>query len=288
MKLTIQTGPDAGHEFAVTETRTTIGRAAQNDVVLHDTYVGRKHAEIHKAAEGYVIVDLNSHNGTLVNDARIAAPQVLQPGDRIQIGETVVVFGEGTAAFVKAEGPPPIERRSNLLYLLLPIGTLLVLMLVFILSRGNTVPATAPTPTTVATATFTAVLPTATPVPTRTLAPTALPAATPAAVPQVLCADPNLRITLPVPGAEVAGAVEIYGTASIANLAFYKLEFGVGPVPSAWSMIGEVVPSPARDARLAIWDTTVLPSGEYVLRLTAVDKSGNYPPPCETRLRIKN
>jgi pSer/pThr/pTyr-binding forkhead associated (FHA) protein len=289
VKLTIQSGPDANREFPVAESTTTIGRAAQNNVVLHDTYAGRKHAEIRKVAEGYAIVDLNSRNGTQVNDARIAASQVLQPGDRITIGETVLLFEEGAVAPVQAEGRP-VGRQSNLLPVFGLVGVLLVATLVIVLSRGTTVPTTTPTATAtaVATATAPAVAPTATPVPTRTEAPTTVPVAVATATPPVLCPDPNLRITLPAAGAEVGGVVEIYGTASIAEFAYYKLEFGAAPVPSAWSTIGEVVHSPARDARLGIWDTTALPAGDYILRLVAVDQSGNYPAPCEVALHIKN
>ena len=65
-----------------------IGRAPENDVVVNDVLVSRRHAELHgSAALGYEIVDLGSHNGTFVNGRR-ARKAGLEQLDVIGIGHT--------------------------------------------------------------------------------------------------------------------------------------------------------------------------------------------------------
>ncbi|MGH3980724.1 MAG: ATP-binding cassette domain-containing protein [Pseudonocardiaceae bacterium] len=65
--------------------RTTIGRQPDNDVVLTDLLVSRRHAELHSTADGWVLVDLDSDNGTYVNGARITTAAI-GPGDTVAIG----------------------------------------------------------------------------------------------------------------------------------------------------------------------------------------------------------
>lgn len=64
---------------------TSIGRGRSNDVVLHDSSVSREHAEIVPRDDGYVVRDLGSTNGVLVNGAKVReAP--LQAGDTLLLG----------------------------------------------------------------------------------------------------------------------------------------------------------------------------------------------------------
>jgi hypothetical protein len=51
-----------------------------------DDLVGRKHAKIVRQADEFVIVDLNSHNGTFVNEERVAGTRRLKTGDVIEFG----------------------------------------------------------------------------------------------------------------------------------------------------------------------------------------------------------
>jgi pSer/pThr/pTyr-binding forkhead associated (FHA) protein len=67
----------------------TIGRDPSNKLAFHqgeDDLVGRKHAKIIRQADGFVIVDLNSRNGTFVNNERISGPTRLKSGDVIEFG----------------------------------------------------------------------------------------------------------------------------------------------------------------------------------------------------------
>jgi predicted component of type VI protein secretion system len=69
-----------------------VGRSRECEVVLDDSGVSRKHAEIRPSAEGWAIVDLNSTNGVRVNDRRIDGARELRSGDRIELGSTRIVF----------------------------------------------------------------------------------------------------------------------------------------------------------------------------------------------------
>ena len=88
--------------------------------------------------------------------------------------------------------------------------------------------------------------------------------------------QPQVQITSPEMGAELRGVVEIKGSALVPNFQFYKVEFGVGPNPAQWAIIGTLHDTPVINAQLEVWDTTKLPDGVYSLRLQAVKRDGNY------------
>ena len=68
----------------------TVGRAAGCQVTVDDTYVSQLHARVF-TREGQVFVeDLGSTNGTYLNRAKVAGPMVMQRGDRLQVGNTVL------------------------------------------------------------------------------------------------------------------------------------------------------------------------------------------------------
>ena len=64
--------------------------------------VSRRHAEIRRHDNQFILFDLNSFNGTLLNDQRITAPTRLYDGDRIQLGT-----GGPLQRFIDASQPPP-------------------------------------------------------------------------------------------------------------------------------------------------------------------------------------
>jgi hypothetical protein len=68
----------------------TIGRATDNGLVLHDSRVSRHHARLQARRGTLVFTDLGSTNGSRVNGARVAEV-VLGEGDRIEVGDTVLV-----------------------------------------------------------------------------------------------------------------------------------------------------------------------------------------------------
>ncbi|MBN1580175.1 MAG: FHA domain-containing protein [Anaerolineae bacterium] len=72
-----------------------LGRAPDNDIVLGDAQVSRYHATIVVAGPQYVISDLGSANGTIVNAVRIQQPTPLRDGDLITIGNERLRFRQG-------------------------------------------------------------------------------------------------------------------------------------------------------------------------------------------------
>ena len=86
-----------GKEEDATPTNISIGRAAQNDIILYNKMVSKAHAylEISATGEGCSLVDTGSKNGTLVNDTELPPHQNYQltDGDEISFGpETKVVY----------------------------------------------------------------------------------------------------------------------------------------------------------------------------------------------------
>jgi len=69
-----------------------VGRSRDCEVVLEDTGVSRRHAELRPGADGWVVSDLGSTNGVRVNGQDIHGAHVLHPGDRIELGSTEIVF----------------------------------------------------------------------------------------------------------------------------------------------------------------------------------------------------
>jgi hypothetical protein len=84
-------GGRAGESFATEGPRTLIGRSPDCDVFLDDVTVSRRHAEIVREGDAYVIRDLGSLNGTFVNRHRIES-SVLADDDEVQIGKYRMTF----------------------------------------------------------------------------------------------------------------------------------------------------------------------------------------------------
>jgi len=85
----------------------TLGRSADNDVVVDDSFISRRHCAIlvhlNKPCEVY---DTASKNGTYLNGNRLAGPAPLKPGDEIRICERRFVFLARTG---EVRGPSPTQ-----------------------------------------------------------------------------------------------------------------------------------------------------------------------------------
>ncbi len=82
--------------FPLGRLRITIGRSARNDLCIPDPFASRVHAEVRREGDEYVLQDLGSANGTLYNGATVEGAIHLTAGGRIQIGETEIIFDDGT------------------------------------------------------------------------------------------------------------------------------------------------------------------------------------------------
>jgi hypothetical protein len=77
-----------GKRYAIGPGGATIGRSRECDIVLGDSNVSRRHAELRPSADGWTITDLGSTNGVRVNgrDLRPNEPHPLQAGDQLDVG----------------------------------------------------------------------------------------------------------------------------------------------------------------------------------------------------------
>ena len=78
-------------EFLLLKDHITIGRMVDNDIVLSDHTISRRHAELFKTPDGWKIVDQGSRNGTRVNDAPVKEA-LLNPGDVVTLGMYALRF----------------------------------------------------------------------------------------------------------------------------------------------------------------------------------------------------
>ena len=89
--------PDrAPDRFPLGRLRITLGRSARNDLCIPDPFASRVHAEVRREGEEYFLQDLGSANGTLYNGGTVEGTVPLSAGGRIQIGETEIVFDDGS------------------------------------------------------------------------------------------------------------------------------------------------------------------------------------------------
>lgn len=81
-----------GREHLLTGETITIGRALENDIVITSKRVSREHARVRREGWRVILEDLDSTNGTFLNDERVLAPQELHDADRIKIGDVSLIF----------------------------------------------------------------------------------------------------------------------------------------------------------------------------------------------------
>jgi hypothetical protein len=84
--------------------RFIIGRNRDCDLCLTDLSVSRRHAQLMRREDGWILSDLGSHNGTRLNGWLVREPVRLSEGDRIDFG---------SVAFVIAGDPPPWQTESG-------------------------------------------------------------------------------------------------------------------------------------------------------------------------------
>jgi tetratricopeptide (TPR) repeat protein len=108
-------GHDRGKRFELHLPETHIGRGTDQDVVLSDIAVSRRHVTVLSESGRFRIKDLGSGNGTLVNGQRVET-KILVDGDHIEIGQTVMRFEHAASRSAAASGgqpayqSPPVSR----------------------------------------------------------------------------------------------------------------------------------------------------------------------------------
>lgn len=117
--LRVVSGNDQGKMIELSFPLTTVGRGNDQMLVLADIAVSRCHIEIRMTETGYVIKDLNTSNGTQINNKplRPSRPEKLVDGDQIKLGDSLLRFGHQPSVPLPAQQPLilPKEQSDELL-----------------------------------------------------------------------------------------------------------------------------------------------------------------------------
>jgi two-component system, cell cycle response regulator len=103
------TGPGMGARYTLADNPLVLGRGSDCDIRINDHSVSRRHARIQPGADGYFAVDLQSTNGTFVND-QPASMYKLKDGDYLRVGNCIYRFLAG--GNVEAEYHEEIYRLT--------------------------------------------------------------------------------------------------------------------------------------------------------------------------------
>lgn len=103
----------AGEEFMLTEASNSIGRTEDNYILLSEDSISRNHAKIVNSNLNYFLVDLDSSNGTFVNNKRIQGQVPLHQGDLIRFGSDVSFVFVQAAQHVDLAAYANVGNRRN-------------------------------------------------------------------------------------------------------------------------------------------------------------------------------
>jgi pSer/pThr/pTyr-binding forkhead associated (FHA) protein len=130
-RLVCLTGAGRGESHILNSKRIVIGRGDKADIRINDTKASREHAEIVKKNDEWVITDLGSQNGLIINDGKITQCS-LKEGDRVIIGQTVFKFskiegGGQKSNPMNSEQDPKRQQLSQVAFIVL----VLIIVVVF-------------------------------------------------------------------------------------------------------------------------------------------------------------
>lgn len=130
MEFIAQAGADSGKTFKVDRPYMVVGRQVGNDIQINDSQISRRHLQVESRDGVTYVTDLNSANGTFINDRRLAPnqPEILRSGDVLRLGDTLLLARSEPAATSSSEAtqiggaysaqtqvvrPAPIPPNSN-------------------------------------------------------------------------------------------------------------------------------------------------------------------------------
>jgi hypothetical protein len=106
-KLTLLLGRRVMQAYDFKQASIVVGRDDGADVLIDNTSVSRRHAEIRLTDDGWVVEDLGSSNGTFLRGGKIEGPQSIGLGDEIGFGKFSIIFGKALG-----EGEVPLAKPS--------------------------------------------------------------------------------------------------------------------------------------------------------------------------------
>lgn len=88
-QFVMNSGPNPGKIYELSQDEITIGRDIANNIVVNDPEVSRRHARLRMQGGNYILEDLGSTNGSFVNGQRLMGPHALRAGEQIMFGDRV-------------------------------------------------------------------------------------------------------------------------------------------------------------------------------------------------------
>jgi DNA-binding response OmpR family regulator len=95
----------AGREHYLEGESITIGRALESDIVITSRRVSREHARVRREGWHVILEDLESTNGTFLNEERVGDPVELRDQDQIKIGDVNLIFHDPDVTFRETPFP---------------------------------------------------------------------------------------------------------------------------------------------------------------------------------------
>lgn len=113
LDLKVVSGPDRGKVHHIGEGDSLVGRGLDCQIVLADPAVSRKHFQLRRSGDQVILEDLGGPNGTKVNGDK-RARQVLEPGDQIEVGMSVMEYQvDGVGKRKETRQAAPAEDRPS-------------------------------------------------------------------------------------------------------------------------------------------------------------------------------
>src|ERR1022692_3230428 len=103
-KLVVQSAENKGRSYELKVDKTTVGRVEDNTFQIADASVSSHHCEVLLRGTEVVVKDLNSTNGTFINEEKISE-SVLKPGQKLRLGQIELSLETGDAPFSSAPAP---------------------------------------------------------------------------------------------------------------------------------------------------------------------------------------
>ena len=136
-RLMCLTGELKGEAYLLSGQRIVLGRAETADIKVMDLKSSREHAEITKLGSSYIVTDLGSQNGILVNNLKVKQKELTE-GDKIVIGQTVYKFTRfevkpikpigGSSGFENSDENKNPKKGTSLVLVIIIIGAVFLML----------------------------------------------------------------------------------------------------------------------------------------------------------------
>ena len=124
-RFTVRSGKDQGKDLSIPKLHVAIGTLPENDIVLSDPTVSRRHAVVEETAGGWVLKDLDSTNGTFLDGVRVREAY-LKAGAVIKLGTSELAFAPAEERIERLESSA--ERFGGLIGASRPIREVFALL----------------------------------------------------------------------------------------------------------------------------------------------------------------